>query len=313
MNIEAKVIADSLSPKGDRLRTMQLRYPKLLHSEAKTHRKLKIGDRVYEFLEDVSLMNEPAFSRSASSSRAIPVWKLLEEVRNNPAMPVVWLKNKPGMQAEEPMTPEEEECAREIWLRASRSAADLAESLAAAGLHKQWVNRIIEPYTHINVIVTATEWNNFFALRRHEHAQPEMKVLADAMWDAQQASIPTPLKPGQWHLPYVDVDADIRDGMDEKVLIKLSVARCARVSYLTHEGKKPTVEDDLKLYDRLLGSKPLHASPAEHQATPDTENAVRVGLGERTGRYTWDHPHQHGNLIGWRQYRKMLKNESVPG
>jgi len=234
---------------------MQLRYPKFIHGEFMTHR---------------------VFSRNASSSRAIPVERLIKDVIDDPAMPVYWGKNQTGMQAREELDPFNYKQSVDTWLHARDEAVQYAIRMAGFGAHKQIVNRIIEPWCHINVVVTATEWANFYALRRHEDAQPEMKALADAMWEAEQASTPTPCSVGGWHLPYYDQETDGKalflanpGGNPLENMIRISVARCARVSYLTHEGKPPNVKDDLKLYDRLVGSKPLHASPCEHQATPD--------------------------------------------
>lgn len=323
MTFAAKVITHSVSPQRIELLTMQLRYPKFIHGEFMTHR---------------------VFSRNASSSRAIPVERLIQDVIDDPAVPVFWGKNQPGMQAVEELSDEVDQYGRLVpeygkygstmpcniqsvrqvalisWLRAMHSAVEEARQLYKLGAHKQIVNRIIEPWCHINVVVTATEWANFDALRRHKDAQPEMRALADAMWEARQASTPMLLQPGEWHLPYI-TDEDRFRSIDEvgrapedgnracwEWLIKLSVARCARVSYLTHEGKPPNVEDDLCLYDRLIGSVPLHASPAEHQATPDTTSGP---IGHLTTPIEWSNPHEHGNFVGWRQYRKMLSSESV--
>jgi len=282
MTITAKVIADSVSRWGNRLTTMQLRYPKFIHGEFMTHRM---------------------FSRNASSSRAIPVERMIQDVMDDPAMPVFWGTNKPGMQAGEELSETDRDDAIGNWLWARNSAVEYARYLHRIGVHKQLVNRVIEPWCHINVVVTATEWANFYALRRHKDAQPEMKALADAMWDAQKDSKITFLDTGSWHVPYVQ-DGEATDSY--ALAVKLSVARCARVSYLTHEGKPPNVEDDLKLYDRLVGSTPLHASPAEHQATPDYWLEPE-GVGFRG--YT--HSEEHGNFVGWRQYRKRLPNENV--
>jgi hypothetical protein len=300
MTITAKVIADSISPQDIRLTTMQLRYPKFIHGEFMTHR---------------------VFSRNASSSRAIPITRLIQDVLDDPAMPVFWGKHQPGMQATEELDPIfDRPLAIVGWLNARDEAVQKARALAKLGVHKQIVNRVIEPWCHINVVVTATEWSNFFVLRRHAAAQPEMKALADAMWEAREASIPRLLQPGEWHLPYVDPDEIVppeRGVFDERPryfsvsewekLAKLSVARCARVSYLTHEGKPPNIEEDLKLYDRLVGSVPLHASPAEHQATPD----MRQSDIDKFMSNEWCNPEQHANFIGWRQYRKMLPGESL--
>lgn len=299
MTISAAVVCDSISSQGIRLTTLQLRYPKFIHSEFMTHR---------------------VFSRNASSSRAIPVERMIADVLEDPAMPVFWGKNRPGMQAVEEMSEDEKQEAIAIWLSARTDAVRQARRLSAMGAHKQIVNRVIEPWCHINVVVTATDWANFFALRRHEAAQPEIHALADAMWDALDRSEPTLLRGSEWHLPYFDKSRDM-DLLPPKPIsvwgqshrswlnslaIKLSVARCARVSYLTHDGKTPDVDADLRLYDRLISSVPMHASPAEHQATPDHQwfNSELEG---------WVHQHEHGNFRGWRQYRKMLPNEHVPG
>lgn len=302
MTIEAKMIVDSVSPQGIRLTTFQLRYPRWIHAEFLTHRM---------------------FSRNASSSRAIPVAKLIEDIERDPAMPIHWGKNQPGMQAREALDAHAEEEAFATWTDALESAISCAKNMARINAHKQIVNRLLEPFSHINVVCSSTDYENFFTLRRHEDAQPEIKALADAMWKAREESIPVPLKVGDWHLPYISKqDGSLayrflkqgRITRDEppleetlQTLLKVSVARCARVSYLTHEGKESTVEEDLKLYERLVGSSPLHASPAEHQATPDEENYQEGAV------LGWEHPELHGNFRGWVQYRKTLEGEFVPG
>lgn len=302
MTVEAKIIADSVSPCEIRLTTFQLRYPKFIHGEFMTHR---------------------AFSRNASSSRAIPVERLIVDVERDPAMPVSWGKNQRGMQdAGEhgervrtadfgpPPDPETGSFgmswdAEGAWLFARDNAVKMAHAFARAGYHKQIVNRLLEPFCHINVVATATDWKNFFALRYHPDADPTIRVLAAAMLVARNASVPIPLRPSiDWHTPYVPIDDPSRSLGDPFAPIKVSVARCARVSYLTHEGGKPTVEEDLALYERLMGAIPLHASPAEHQATPDDYD------GEM---HRWGCLRQHGNFRGWRQFRKMLPNEYAEG
>ena len=292
MTISAKVIADSISaePANIRLTTLQLRYPKFIHGEFLTHR---------------------VFSRNSSSSRAIPVERLIKDVIDDPVIPMHWGKNQPGMQAHEecsspiqsfPYSRYSVSMTREVaWDMACEKAVSAARAFVKAGYHKQIINRLIEPFCHINTVVTATEWTNFFALRCHPDAQPEMRALADAIFLAMANNMPRLLQPGEYHLPYVQMMSG--DASDE-TMIKLSVARCARVSYLTQDGKIPNIEDDLKLYDRLVGSVPLHASPAEHQATPDKTNYP----GHRSG--LWQNPHLHGNFRGWVQFRKTLPGEN---
>ena len=296
MSFEANIVADSISPSGIRLTTFQLRYPRFIHAELMTHR---------------------VFSRNASSSRAIPVVRMIEDLRRDPAMPVFWGSNQPGMQAGAEVEEPELSGVKTLWERGMYHAIATAENLIQMGLHKQIANRILEPWAHINVVVTATSWENFYTLRRHKDAQPEIKVLADLMWDAHQASTPQLLQPGCWHLPFLennDIDvALVIDGEPAyEKLLKVSVARCARVSYLTHDGRQTTFEEDLTLYERLLGAQPLHASPAEHQATPDVLNTGQE-LCQFPPEAGWERPELHGNFHGWIQYRKTLTGEFIPG
>lgn len=295
MTITAKIISDSISPRDIRITTLQLRYPFFFHQDFMTHR---------------------VFSRNASSSRAIPIERLIQDVMDYPAMPIHWGKNQPGMQAREecnnPIRPQwgEDDSdvmgREEAWLVARNFAVDMAKSFSEAGYHKQIANIFLFPFMHINVLVTSTEWDNFFELRDHPDARPEIEELAKQIKNAMGDSKPNYLVPGRWHLPYIAVADYIGAQIDEDDynwlhLVQLSVARCARVSYLTQEGKQPLPEQDLKLYDRLVAARPLHASPAEHQATPDVMG--ETGFGE-TG---WRNPQLHANFKGWIQYRKMIE------
>lgn len=329
MTIDAKIIADSISPEGKRLLTFQTRHPRFIHAEELTHRILSTSAEaiVYEAIAD-GFMYDRELSRNASSSRAIPVSRMIEDIRRDPAMPIYWGSHQPGMQAGAELTGKDLAEAKRIWLDAMGLMIMQVEQLMELGLHKQIANRLLEPWAHINVVVTATEWSNFYTLRRHKDAQPEIKLLADLMWGAAAVSTPTLLGPGSWHLPYVTAEdreeaykhshagtdstsnPHTTDALYEEYLIKVSVARCARVSYLTFDGRVTSFEEDVALFQKLMGGQPLHASPAEHQATPDTELDVVVD-GHPTIR--WAHAHQHGNLVGWRQYRKTLAGEFVPG
>lgn len=300
--IEVTVIRDSVSDHGVRLVTMKLRFHRFILAEFNTHR---------------------VFSRNASSSRAVPTSKLIEEVRSTAlrAAPVSWGQNQKGMRAGGELTGDTLRSVQSAWISAAFDAAYWAERMAAAGAHKQVCNRILEPFTHINVVVTATEWMNFFGLRLDKAAQPEMRALAEAMWRAFNESVPSPLKQGGWHLPFVDdVTSDLvtADCIAEhaetgqtpdpwSLSIKVSVARCARVSYESHEtGKRSTLEADIKLHDFLLASR--HLSPFEHQATPDERSINYVATGNGAG---WMRPFEHGNLRGWIQRRKQIPGETI--
>lgn len=282
MTITAKIIADSAHPDcGTRLTTMELRYPRFIHAEFMTHRM---------------------FSRNASSSRAIPVSRLIQDVIDDTAMPSHWGKNQPGMQAREehnepvdiPVTEvnTDLDCKvrivsthdpREAWNHARDKAVEIAKAFSDAGYHKQIVNRLLEPFSHINVVVTATDWANFFLLRDHPDAQPEIMLLAQAMKAAMDGSTP---KVTHDHLPYVDSEDGQASRWDTRLLYKVSAARCARVSYKTHDGRRPEFSEDLELFQRLCGSDPKHLSPLEHPSTAMTSR----------GRIA--------NFRDWRQFRK---------
>lgn len=269
--ITATVIADSISSYGIRITTLQLKYPRFIHSEFMTHR---------------------VFSRNAASSRAIPVVKMIEQVQHDPALPIHWGLNQPGMQASKEHT--DPAAARFAWFCAAQAAASQAQQLNDLGLHKQIVNRMLEPFQWMHTIVTATEWDNFFDLRCHPDAQPEFQALANAIRTAMDESSPVERASSiqrvtaSWHLPYVSDDE--RANIHPRTLPKISAARCARVSYLKHDGTKPSVHDDLTLFEQLVGSKPLHASPIEHQACAASSVA------------------RSRNFFGWHQYRDLFES-----
>ena len=279
MTIEAKVIEDSISEAGKRIVTLQVKFHRFILPEFNTHR---------------------VFSRNFSSSRAIPTKTLLKQVAEEPAMPVHWGKNQPGMQAAEELDDLTKQAVQASWLESAKEASLRASLLASMGAHKQIVNRVIEPFLWAHGVVTSTEWDNWFELRAHEDAQPEIHELALCMRNAMDASTPRLLKEGEWHLPYITEWE--RASREYEFLCKISAARCCRVSYLKHDGTSPDLTDDLNLFDRLAGSVPLHASPLEHQATPD-DYIYSDGGYTKSGGYKY--ASKHGNFKGWIQHRKI--------
>lgn len=245
MTIEVKVEKHSKYKQYPELVTMVLKYPRYIHSELLTHRM---------------------FSRNSSSSRATPVKTLLNNIKKDPATPIVWGSNKSGMQAGEELTGWRLAVAKFTWFLACRFAVFFSGILHAVGLHKQHANRITEPYQHINTLVTATEWENFFKLRNHPDAQPEIQALAKAMQKAINRSEPEVLKYGQWHLPFITEEEHSKYCLAD--LKKASAARCARIAYARHGSPAVDLSNDISLYTRLAGSDPKHLSPLEHVALP---------------------------------------------
>lgn len=298
--ISAKILADSVSPGGTRMTTMEIEYPRFILAELNTHRML---------------------SKNSASSRAIPVKTMHEHIRNHPATPVHWGKNQPGMQAKVELTDNDLADAKFIWRRAMDDAIHWAWALAdRVGLHKQIANRITEPWMTMKTVISGTEWRNFFWLRAHADAQPEIHKLAVAMWDAYNASTPQHLQPGEWHVPYVNTLRDssgtliYTDSNGEPISAEtariISASCCAQVSYRKNDD---SIEKAQKIFDQLIHSQPCHASPVEHQATPMDEPNWEYG-----SEY-WDPGITHqsrdgdlwsGNLRGWIQHRKLIPGEA---
>ena len=287
--ISAKIIADSINVAGNRLTTFELEYPRMVHSEILTHR---------------------LFSRNAASSRAIPVKKMMEQVLDTPAMPVYWGLNKAGMQAKEEHS--DYELCVSVWAEAAASAVESAMKLKELGLHKQIVNRVLEPFQLMKTIVTATEYDNFFWLRCHEDAQPEIRELAELMYTRYKDSSPILLGYNEWHLPYVYTSSGRYFNTDEhnrtqgelslEEAQKISASCCAQVSYRVLDD---SLDKALRIYDQLVTMVPVHASPLEHIATPIGNNIVKGVTHLDTYSNMWS-----GNFKGWVQYRQLVDNNA---
>jgi thymidylate synthase ThyX len=274
MEIYAKIIEDSMSLYNKRLTTFEISFPKALLAEFNTHR---------------------VFSRSFSSSRAIPTSKMNTM---DTFYPIRWGANQAGMSAkDEDLSPEKQEQAHKIWSDTVEYCKRASEKLSELGLHKQWTNRCNDWHTMAKGIVTATEYDNFFELRCHRDAQPEIQDLAIKMKSLYESNTPKLLKYGEWHLPYI-TEAERNDSnlKENSILQKICAARCCRVSYNKHNGESPNVVEDIILFDKLAGSVPKHYSPLEHAATPDVFNEYD---------YVWLNPSLHGNFVGWNQFRRF--------
>ena len=288
MTYACRIVADSVSEVGVRLTTMEVTFPRFVLAEFNTHR---------------------AFSRNSASSRAIPVEKQLRMIEESPFVPSYWGINQPGMQASTQLEGKARQTAEYEWLGARDETLVRVRKLLALGVHKQTTNRLLEPFMWHTVVVTATEWSNFFALRANEMAQPEIHTIADMMVEAYDTNMPRLVRKGEWHLPFIqpeEYDGNFEHTEDER---KISSARCGRVSYLTHDGKRD-LSADIGLYDRLVEGG--HMSPLEHVATPAHRTEATPHEYRASG---WDdgNPRSvsewHGNFRGWKQLRKFVPNE----
>jgi thymidylate synthase ThyX len=267
MAYECKIICDSLNPYNNkRITTFSITLPRFILPEFLTHRML---------------------SRNSQSSRAIPTEKLIARVVDDPFVPESFGSNIPGMQAGPDLGPEDDKLARLRWLDERDDAVRLSRFYLGLGVHKQIANRPLELYSWHTVIVTATEWENFFNLRTHKFAQPEFQRIAKMMKEGYESSTGCV---DRYHLPLCPDLEDLFDQYEINQICMISAGRCARVSYLTHDGHRDP-KADIDLATQLM--KNGHMSPFEHVARASTMLI------------------HSGNFIGWSQFRKQIAGEDV--
>ena len=330
--ITAKVIADSINETGQRLTTFELEFPRLILSECNTH---------------------GAIEKNTSSSRAIPVSKMLDHILEQNLKPIYFGSKKSGMQAGDELTDEGLDFVKCVWGSSLESAVEYAEMLDKAGVAKEVTNRITEPYQLIKAVWSATDWENWFNLRLEKDADPNICMLAYKMYEALSKSVPVLLKKGEYHLPYVgkyDIPVAYSDlgGYEYETgynvfyydkecyhtiehcltleeAIKYSVASCAQVSYRS-EGM--TLEKAEKIWNMLVKSEVVHASPLTHVATPiveyvdyfdpdDLDTGYEVNLPHHPD--SWEQGVTHmrrdgtlcsGRFAGWIQKRHLIENNT---
>lgn len=273
---EAKILADSIA-NGARLTTAQLTFPRSILAELNTHKML---------------------CKNAASSRAIPNNKLVKRVTDDPFIPDFRL-NKTGMQAGDSLEEKEALAAQTFWLQFRDAAIVQCQTLNGMNIHKQYVNRLIEPWMFCTVIITGTDWDNMFFQRCHEAAEPSFHKIADMLHEAMFRSIPVKCQLSDWHLPLwnddrddlalavrwtkiIDYLKDLPDNkklsvpIDEKVkflidnyaLPLVSAGRCCKVSYLNLDTNEVDLLNDIRLGLFCCTNNPGHWSPLEHQACP---------------------------------------------
>lgn len=248
--IRAAVIANSVSAiSGEEIVTFLIDFPRFILPEFNTHRVI---------------------SKSGASSRAIPVAKSIEAIQNHSYMPIHFGQNKAGMSADQEVDKTTKFTAKCAWDFAARNAIESAKTLNSLGIHKQVTNRVLEPFSYMRMVVTATEWDNFFWLRLHEDADPHINELARVMLFALQESIPTELQYGDYHVPFFGEGfwtpaIEACYGVTAQQAIEHSMSCCAQTSYRKLDMSNEKTQD---IVAKLFGGSRQHASPSEHIASP---------------------------------------------
>ena len=311
--MQAKLIKDSIA-NGIRICTFVLVYPRLIHSELLTHR---------------------VFSRNAASSRAIPTAAIIQNLRDDPAEIVWWGKNISGMQAKEELKGWQLKLAKFGWATARELAILAARFMGAVGLHKQIANRVLEPFQNIRVVVTSTEWNNFFNLRNHPDAQPEFRQLAILMDMEIKRSEPQILFPSEWHIPYITSVrmpgriAYLQPELAQTEYIEITLEEALKISASmaaqeSYRKSDPSLAKAEAIWERLVGSMPVHASPTEHQAMAmeyACKDDIPMGSGGEAYQLMLDTPgvthvskdgsFWSGNLRSYIQHRQLIPGHDV--
>ena len=299
---------------GSEILTVNVKYGLLIHAEFLRHRQL---------------------SRGVKSNRAIPMKNIRKEVITDPYVPVWFGAAKRGMVSTQEV--DYKWLARQLWLKSRYVMCGVHWVAQKLGAHKEWANRLLNPWQFVRETITATEWDNLFNLRLHKDAQRDIQEVVECIYQVKARSEPHPLDHGEYHAPYVDkyVLSDMMQHLegadpvvyrvegkkvDAETAIKCSAARCARSSYDNHDGTAPILSADLKLYNTLIDSDPAHASPVEHQATPMKCTTVGMSSTLADTVLTKDcdgvtHIDMNGNLWsgnfkGWVQYRQTLDNHT---
>lgn len=302
---KVSIVKDSVNIFGNRLTTYEIETYRYIWAEVLTHKML---------------------SKNAQSSRAVPVNSVLSINQSIPVEPIVWGKNKAGMSATESLVGFRMFCSKGVWKAAAKFSFLASKTLSKLGLHKQWSNRLTEPYSRIKVVISGTEWDNFEWLRDDpEAAQPEIVDLARKIKELKAESIPFLLRPGEAHVPYVttirqDEEGDLQyfDVNGEVITLsralKISASCLAQISYRKLDC---TLEKAMRVYKQLFdGTKP-HYSPTEHAGIAIGKAGLEVG--DIFDPSNWERGISHidkegkfwsANFKGFIQHRKLLELEN---
>jgi thymidylate synthase ThyX len=282
---QCRVLADSINEaNGQRITTFYFKYPFKVHQDRIRHR---------------------AHSLSVASTRAIPTWRYLQSLIEDPALPLFWGANQSGMQAYAELKGWRRLAAAGIWNADRLTTFVTIALLEKIGLHKQWTNRRAYADTWVSEVSTGTDWANAFALRCHHYAQPEIRRLfEEAAYNYFEVSKPTVLKPGEWHLPYV-LDSEREYAIEDQLIT--SAARCARSSYnlfrADGQAELSSLGKDYETYNKLMKEPPYHVSPTEHQAKAMKANR-RYGPLKGWKSFRYFHPQHTIEAFDWFKYKQ---------
>ena len=332
----AKVIAHSISSvTGQELITFELEFWRGVLAEFNTHN---------------------ALSKNTSSSRAIPVPSMNENILADIGMPYRFGKQNTGMQDlgehDAPVIVGGiEMSAKEAWTAAVKTMVMFSEAFHEAKYAKQICNRLTEIGQTCKVVMTATDLDNFYWLRDHYMADPTIEALAKAIKAAHEASTPTELDPGEWHVPYYNdgiwkpyktleihpVTVVDVFGHSLEHALTISASCCAQVSF---RSLNDTIEKARKVVEKLNlngeePGQPVHASPVEHQGSPIAkhEHYVQqtsisdnepfcININDPQHPETWQKGITHvtrngvfgsGNLKGFIQCRQLIPGNTYTG
>lgn len=329
MAYSAEIVADSISESGIRIITFVVTFWRAMLSEFNTHRVFSRNSAssraipVFKQLRDIML--DPFIPREFGVNKAgMQAGAALVGTLHNKAVEI-WLKARDNavIQALKMITsPEFIDAEAAAWSNKGGDfmsfVLDIADRLEAKdptiverddflGIHKGLANRLLEPFMWHTVIVTSTEWDNFFALRVSEQAQQEIRIIASMMKNLADESTPTLLHEGEWHLPFLQEDEKewAKEHTEDAALAV--AARCARVSYKTHDTGEVDLVKDLALAESLRSNG--HMSPFEHAATPLHYGTKAGEFVPSAGAFDNLYTGWSGNFHGWGQYRKMLAHE----
>lgn len=297
MSYNVEILAQSIA-NNQAITTVELTFPRFILAEVNTHR---------------------VFSRNSASSRAIPTEKIIKRVLEEPFVPETFNKRVKGMGVGEPLSVGDAALANNIWVGSSMASVTDAEHLLKLDIDKSRINRLLEPFMWHTAIITSTEWDNFFALRDHEAAQPEFQKIAHMLYEAMLDSDPLELEEDEWHLPLIDYGDEFIEAKETKhweYWAWVSAGRCARSSY----DKIHDPESQDASYSRGEKLKAAgHMSPFEHQARPFSEAELawvnhsqwllRGNAPTEAAAKLVDSLEFSGNFRRWHQFRKQFEHE----